>query len=169
MKSLHRNKKGVSAAGLTELDYSELLAVNGAGGSSGGGSSSGPSGSSSSSSSSSSSNRGFPSSTEGYDPSAPSDIQVQPRYADQRDFSEKYGETFGNNACAATSLLNEISEQYTRETGYALPAALKDAAMDAAVNSGAVSSTNAYVSDWAGAANAMAEAVGLEGNYTYKN
>ena len=55
MKSLHRNKKGVSAAGLTELDYSvlnyeELLAVNGAGGSSGGGASGGPSSSSSSSS-----------------------------------------------------------------------------------------------------------------------
>ncbi len=48
MRSLRRNKKGVSTAGLTELDYSvlnyeELLAVNGAGGSSGGGSSGGPS------------------------------------------------------------------------------------------------------------------------------
>ena len=75
MKSLHRNKKSVSAAVLTELDYSvlnyeELLAVNGAGGNSGGGSSGGPSGSSSSSSSSSSSNRGYPSSTEGYNPGA---------------------------------------------------------------------------------------------------
>ena len=181
MKSLHRNKKGVSAAVLTELDYSvlnyeKLLAVNGAGGRGSTGGDGAPEGPSSSSSSSSDystsgnlSDRGYSNSTEGYDPSAPSDIQVQPRYADQRDFSEKYGETFGNNACAATSLLNEISEQYTRETGHALPAALKDAAMDAAVNSGAVSSTNAYVSDWAGAANAMAEAVGLEGNYTYKN
>ena len=27
MKSLHRNKKGVSAAGLTELDYSEKKGV----------------------------------------------------------------------------------------------------------------------------------------------
>ena len=51
MKSLHRNKKGVSAAGLTELDYSvlnyeELLAVNGAGGrgsTGGGGAPEGPS------------------------------------------------------------------------------------------------------------------------------
>ena len=44
-----------------------------------------------------------------------------------------------------------------------------DAAMAAAVNSGNISSSNAYVSDWAGAANDMAAAVGLEGRYTYKN
>lgn len=31
-------------------------------------------------------------------------------YANQRDFSSIYGDDFGNEACAATSLLNEISE-----------------------------------------------------------
>ena len=173
MKFLRHNKKGLNASAFSEsdfsvLNYEQLLQVNGAGGGSGGGGGGGG-GPSSSSSSSNSSNRGYPSSTEGYNPSAPSDIAVNPRYTDQRYFSDTYGEKFGNNACAATSLLNEMSEQYTKETGHALPSDLRDAAMAAAVNSGNVSSTNAYVSDWAGAANAMAEAIGLEGRYSYKN
>ena len=42
---------------------------------------------------------------------------VEPSTFEQRDFTEEYGENFGNNACAATSLLNEISEEYTEQTG----------------------------------------------------
>ena len=188
MKILHRNKNVVniglfSKADYSVLDYEQLLSVNGAGGSSGsgGGGPSGPTGSSSTtsgygscgggtnSSGSNLSDRGYPSSTEGYNPSAPSDITVNPRYTEQRYFSDTYGKNFGEHACAATSLLNEISEQYTRETGHAISAQQVDAAMAAAVNSGTISSTNAWVSDWSGAANAMAQAVGLEGSYTYKN
>ncbi len=68
-----RQKKELSAGTLNEsdfvvLNYEQLLNVNGAGGGSSGGGGGGPSGpSSSSTSSSSSSNRGYPSSTEGYD------------------------------------------------------------------------------------------------------
>ena len=87
----------------------------------------------------------------------------------QYDFADQYGDNFAASACAATSLLNEISEQYTRETGHALPVQLRDAAMAAAVNDGSVRKSDAWVSDWNGAANAMATAVGLEGSYTYKN
>ena len=181
MSFLRRNKNGLnkkefSMADYSVLDYDQLLKVNGAKGGSGGGGQSGPSSSSSSNSSSSSStnsgnlsSQGYPSSTEGYDPSAPSNTPVAPRYTEQNYFSDTYGSNFGNHACAATSLVNEISEQYTSETGHAMSAQQVDAAMAAAVNSGNISSSNAYVSDWAGAANDMAAAVGLEGRYTYRN
>ena len=39
--------------------------------------------------------------------------------------------------------------------------------MDAAVNAGGISEVDAYVNNWELAANAMADAVGLEGNYSY--
>ena len=94
MKILHRNKNVVniglfSKADYSVLDYEQLLSVNGAGGSSGsgGGGPSGPTGSSSTtsgygscgggtnSSGSNLSDREYPSSTEGYDPSAPATQQ----------------------------------------------------------------------------------------------
>ena len=92
---------------------------------------------------------------------------TEPAYANQRDFSPIYGDNFGNEACAATSLLNEISEQYTAETGKALTQEQITSAMDAAVASGNIDSTKAYVNSWEGAANDMASAVGLEGSFTY--
>lgn len=91
----------------------------------------------------------------------------QPTYSNQRSFSDTYGREFGEHACAATSLLNEISEQYTAETGRALTREQINSAMDAAVNSGNVRRTDANVNSWEQAANAMAQAVGLEGTYTY--
>lgn len=102
-------------------------------------------------------------------PGIPSTMEenAEPAYANQRDFSSIYGDAFGNEACAATSLLNEISEQYTAETGKALTQEQIYSAMDAAVASGNVDSTKAYVNNWEGAANDMASAVGLEGSFTY--
>jgi len=38
-------------------------------------------------------------------------------FMEQKTFSAHYHDEFGNNACAATSLLNELSELYTKETG----------------------------------------------------
>ena len=93
--------------------------------------------------------------------------KADPAYANQRDFSSIYGDDFGNEACAATSLLNEISEQYTAETGKALTQEQINSAMAAAVASGNIDSTKAYVNSWEGAANDMASAVGLEGSFTY--
>ena len=161
MKFLQKrqNERSFTKSDYVVLSYEQLLQVNGAGGSSsGGGGPSGPSGNLTDS--------GYPSSTDLNTGKAPENIK--PTYTNQKDFSDTYGANFGSNACAATSLLNEISEQYTIETGKALTEQQVDAAMAAAVNSGSVSSTNAWVSDWTGAANAMADAVGLEGNYTYK-
>ena len=93
--------------------------------------------------------------------------KADPAYANQRDFSSIYGDDFGNEACAATSLLNEISEQYTAETGKSLTQEQINSAMAAAVASGNIDSTEASVNSWEGAANDMAAAVGLEGSFTY--
>ena len=91
MNILHRYKKGINKKMFNEVDYTvlnynQLLETNGAKGGSGGGGPSGPS------STSNSSNRGYPSSTEGYDPSTPSDITVNPRYTEQKYFSSIWKE-----------------------------------------------------------------------------
>lgn len=165
-----------------ELNYNQLVEVNGGCGGgfwssvrnffSGGKSSSSSSSSVSSASRSSSSyssgtSSGSRSSTTSSSYGGCGGNSSKPSYTKQREFSAKYGNEFGNNACAATSLLNEVSEQYTRETGKTMTQAQKDAAMAAAVNSGSISSKNAFVNDWSNAANDMASAVGLSGKYSY--
>ena len=95
------------------------------------------------------------------------DITVTPRYFNQRDFSEEFSVEFGDNACAATSLLNELSEQYTENTGLQLTEDQANTAMRAAVNAGAVSETNAYMNNWENAANAMWRSTGQRGIFTY--
>ena len=90
-----------------------------------------------------------------------------PTYTNQSAFSDKYGDRFGDNACAATSLLNEISEEYTKQTGKALTEEQINQAMAAAINAGGVAIDNAHVDDWAIAANAMADSMGLAGEYSY--
>lgn len=89
----------------------------------------------------------------------------------QRSFScgNGYTNEFGNNACAVTSLLNEISEQYTKETGKVITTKQVADAMKAAVDSGCVNAGDAYVNNWAGAANAMATSLGLDGTYSYSS
>lgn len=96
-----------------------------------------------------------------------SEDSLQPRYFNQRDFSATFGDNFGNNACAATALLNEISEQYTENTGMQMTDEQAEIAMSAAVNSGNVSATNAHVDSWEGAANDMWGTTGEAGSFTY--
>ncbi|MDD6968859.1 MAG: phage tail protein [Treponema sp.] len=95
------------------------------------------------------------------------EITLQPRYFNQRDFSATFGDNFGNNACAATALLNEISEQYTENTGMQMTDEQANLAMSAAVNSGNVSSIDANINSWEGAANDMWRSTGEEGRFTY--
>ena len=78
---------------------------------------------------------------------------TQPKYFNQRDFSENFGEKYGNNACAATSLLNEISEFYTKLTGKTI--SMQDAikAQEYAIEKGSINSKNAFVNSWEAAAN----------------
>lgn len=86
---------------------------------------------------------------------------------EQRDFTSSFGSNFGNHACAATSLLNEISEQYTAENGKPLTQKQVYSAMFSCVASGSIAWNDATVNDWQKAANDMAKAVGLSGSYTY--
>ena len=176
-----------------ELDIDELLAVNG-----GYGSSSGSYGTTSSSGSGNQSSwdvwvankdgrnssgeitqpfdpyKNAPKNSGNYDvPSFVPDNSMtsetkEPFYMEQREFSSLYGNDFGNTACAATSLLNEISERYTLETGKVMTKEDAFNAMIAAVSAGYIGSTKngtAYVGDWAKAANTMWATTGLDGSF----
>ena len=90
-------------------------------------------------------------------------------FVGQRNFSAFYSAYFGEHACAATSLLNEISEQYSRENGETVNSADLMKAMLDAVESGSIDATDATVNNWVEAANEMAESLGLEGTYKYSN
>ena len=92
-----------------------------------------------------------------------------PTYTKQGTFTcgNGYTKNFGNHACAATSLLNELSEQYTEETGKALTDKQIYDAMAAAVKSGKIDASDATVNNWEEAANAMAVSMGLKGTYKY--
>lgn len=93
--------------------------------------------------------------------------EVTPSTFEQRDFSDEYGENFGDNACAATSLLNEISEEYTEQTGEQLTKEQAEDAMSAAVEGGYIDSNDAFVKDWEGAADEMWKSTGQDGDFVY--
>lgn len=93
--------------------------------------------------------------------------EVTPSTFEQRDFSDEYGKNFGDNACAATSLLNEISEEYTEQTGEQLTKEQAEDAMSAAVEGGYIDSNDAFVKDWEGAADEMWESTGQDGDFVY--
>lgn len=108
----------------------------------------------------------------GGDKSGGNDV-VDPTKSNQRDFSPYtllscgLSNIFGVNACAATSLLNEVSEIYTRETGRVLSVEEMKTAMKTAVEKGVVSKLDATVNDWEGAATIMAKTMGLSGKFTW--
>ena len=89
----------------------------------------------------------------------------------QRDFNF-INVLFGNNACAATSLLNEISEIYTIMTGKEANFLYMEEAMEAAIESGYINADAndiegvGTVYDYIGAANVMAKSMGL--NVTFR-
>ena len=89
----------------------------------------------------------------------------------QRDFNF-INELFGKNACAATSLLNEISEIYTIMTGKEANFLFMEEAMEAAIESGYINADAndiegvGTVYDYIGAANVMAKSMGL--NVTFR-
>ena len=85
---------------------------------------------------------------------------IQPTKAGQKDFSSDYGENFGKNACGATSLLNEVSEIYTKQTGKALSDEQMHTMMKVAVANGAIDKNDAFVNSWTDAAESMLLALG---------
>lgn len=74
-------------------------------------------------------------------------------------------EAFDKEACGATSILNEVSEQYTRETGKVMTEQQAKDAMKKAISDGWIRGTDAYVNGWAGAANSMSKSLGLKGTW----
>ena len=96
-----------------------------------------------------------------------SDNAENTMYFLQGAFAGEFGEDFSDSACAATSLLNEVSEQYTAITGRQMTEAEATAAMRAAVENGSINSDNAYVNNWESAANDMWSTTGLDGSFSY--
>ncbi|MCR5318760.1 MAG: hypothetical protein K6E22_11090 [Treponema sp.] len=78
----------------------------------------------------------------------------------------KANKRFGESACAATTVLNIVSEQYTAITGEAMTQEQAVAAMNSAIASGAVDSVDATTNFYT-AANAMWASTGLKGSFTY--
>lgn len=99
-----------------------------------------------------------------------------PTRSNQRDFSGlSYAlsscgilSSFGETACTATSLLNEISELYTMEYGVQLSDKEMQYAMEAAIKAGGVNRYDATVLSWEIAANAMANSMGIPGRFQYE-
>lgn len=99
--------------------------------------------------------------------------RMQPQYFEQQMFTtdKGFGENFGSHACFATSILNELSEEYTKSTGKQLTDDDAVMMMKYAVESGGVLDTKshwAYVKDPEKAANGMWKVTGLCGNWTYE-
>ena len=98
---------------------------------------------------------------------------VAPVYFKQTIFTtdKGFGEKFADHACFATSILNELSEEYTITTGKKLTEELAVKMMKNAIKEkGILDDDNywAYVKYPGVAANAMWKAAGLEGYWNYE-
>ena len=67
-----------------------------------------------------------------------------------------------------STILNELSEEYSKQTEQQITPELAVSMMKNAIEKGAIGKNNAFVSDQAAAANAMWEATGLGGNWIYE-
>ncbi len=93
-------------------------------------------------------------------------VKVKPTMFTQNQFKESFGQSFSATACAATSLLNEISEQYTTQTREQLTFDQGLNMMQNAVDNGSIDPNNAFVS-WEDASNDMWSDTGLMGDWNY--
>ncbi|MCQ2591868.1 MAG: hypothetical protein MJ188_03710 [Treponema sp.] len=76
-------------------------------------------------------------------------------------------EKFNDSACGATSLLNEVIEQYKIETGQTVTEAQAKEALKAAIAQEGLREKDAFVKNWTTAAQAMGDALGMEGTWKY--
>ena len=79
---------------------------------------------------------------------------------------EKTGSAFWKTACLATSILNIVSAVYQKETGNILTEEQAIGALNAAIDAKHIDREDAYVSDIAGAANAMAGFLKMKGKFS---
>jgi phage tail-like protein len=96
-----------------------------------------------------------------------SDQNAEPTTFTQGQWADEFGQNFANNACAATSLLNEISEEYTNQTGLAMTQEQGAAAMQAAINNESINSNNANIDNWPNSETAMWESTGVPGSVVH--
>jgi RHS repeat-associated protein len=82
----------------------------------------------------------------------------------QKQWAKKFGTKFAQTACATTALLNIVSSLYTAQTG---KRATIEQAIQNAIDKQGISSTNAAILSWQNAADAMMEALGVNGTLTY--
>jgi phage tail-like protein len=92
---------------------------------------------------------------------------IKPTYFTQGQWASEFTQKFANNACTATSLLNEVSEEYTKQTGKAMTQEQGLAAMQSAVNNNGVNQDNANVDNWQKAETGMWDSTGLPGTLTH--
>jgi RHS repeat-associated protein len=92
---------------------------------------------------------------------------IDPTYFTQDQWSDTFGNEFANNSCAATALINSISNEYTSRTGEAMTQQQGTSAMQAAVSADSVSRNDAYVNNWTEAANNMWGTTNQTGSWTY--
>ena len=83
------------------------------------------------------------------------------------DYNLNKGSKFSKTACGTTSLINEISEQYTKETGKTLTDTQILTAVKKAIDAGKIDGTDAFVNDWGGAADVIGKSLGMKGTWSY--
>ncbi len=97
-------------------------------------------------------------------------VKPGPAYFNQRQFNAEAGfsQDFGDQACYATSILNELSEEYTEQTGQRLSFDQATEMMQAAVDAGDSDGTKARILDNNNIADSMWSATGLDGDWGYR-
>ena len=91
---------------------------------------------------------------------------VQATYFIQSDWREAIRGSFADQSCATTSLLNELSKEYTEQTGTAMTWEQGLMSIHYAINSKDIDLNNATVNNWSSAANSMWNATGQKGTWT---
>jgi hypothetical protein len=97
-------------------------------------------------------------------------VETGPAYFQQGQFNAAAGfsENFAQHACYATSILNELSEQYTTLTGDQLTFDQAVSMMNAAIAAGDIRGSDAFVEDNENVANTMWATTGIGGNWDYR-
>jgi hypothetical protein len=102
---------------------------------------------------------------------------TEPTFFTQSAWEHYIGAEFSDSACFATAILNEISIEYTKQTGFSMTFEQGLTAMQNAVNYGAIEMDRfnvldddaAYINDIEDAANRMWQTTGLNGRFSYNS
>ena len=95
--------------------------------------------------------------------------ELKPTYFRQQEWEkmEGVGADFWKTACATTSLINELSEEYTTQTGKKLTKSQAQEMIVDAIAAEGIAEDNAKILDWVTAANAMWKTLKQPGSWGY--